>query len=77
MHDTLFLNHPTGDIGQSALIGYMAKVLSSEVTLGPPGMFANRTAAPKLFTLERNYKFTIPYLTRAEVFASIDSKWTA
>ncbi|KAG0714986.1 Salivary glue protein Sgs-4 [Chionoecetes opilio] len=62
-----------GDIGQSALVGYVVQVASSDIYLGPQGMFANSTAAPKLFTLERNYNLNIPYLTRAEVYAGIDS----
>lgn len=62
-----------GDIGQSAMIGYLAAVASASSYLGPSGMFANSTAAPKVFTLEQNYGLTIPYLTRAEVFAGIDS----
>lgn len=76
MYSPLSLNHPTGDIGQSALIGYVAQVTGSEIFLGPQGMFANSTAAPKLFTLERISNLNIPYLTRAEIFAGIDSEWT-
>lgn len=62
-------------MGQSALIGYIANIATTDVYVGPRGLFANNTAAPKLFTLERNYDINIPYLTRAEIFAGIDSEW--
>lgn len=62
-----------GDIGQSAIVGYVVQVTNTDIFLGPRGLFANSTAAPKLFTLNRSYNLNIPYLTRAEVFAGIDS----
>ncbi|KAK8403997.1 hypothetical protein O3P69_000212 [Scylla paramamosain] len=63
----------SGDIGQTAVVGYLAKVGSNNFYLGPRGMFANSTAAPKIYTLERNYNLNVPYMTRAEIFAGIDS----
>ena len=70
----LSLSYFTGDIGQTAVVGYLVKVGSNSLYLGPQGMFANGTAAPKIYTLERNYNLNIPYLTRAEIYGGIDSE---
>lgn len=65
---------PTGDIGQSAVIGALATTTNNGKFLGPLGMFGNTTAAPKIFTLADNNGGVPSYLTRAEIFAGIDGE---